>query len=826
MIHSNIPKRPTVLAAAAVRAAFCLALTLVITSTAQAQDRVLEEIVVTATKRTGTLQDTAIAISAFDSELQDQMNLGSPLDYETVVPSMTVRIFPNRISIRGVGRFSNSLGVHPGVATYYDGAYLAELAALYSQPLNIERVEILRGPQGTLFGRNTTGGAAVVTTKRPGDEFKAEVRGKYGNYEDVDAQVLVSGPINDTMRAKLYMSHNERDGWQDNRSGRDTGDNDTQYYEGQFDWDVTDRLNAWFKVGHIDSDYTPSQASLLSLYDNVNFSRDPLGFSPQFFQTLGGVQNDTDPFKVDANDPGKVKLDRHYQITWDFQYDFDAVTVNLLGNYNHYNWDQRRRDFDATSNPDFRSVETIAQHQTIWSQEIQFTSNSDGPLSWVAGLYYNNDQNWQPYIIEDMDRPYFETVVNGLFDALPGVVPDLYWPAVNNPQGLTDNPGQFYYAQEGEISTNSYAAYGEMNYAFNDNWAMTFGLRYSYDSYRADEGQVIYALSDIYVPPGLAFFVCTAPFPDGFGFDPALCLPQSGANFSKSQTTDSHDEDDDNVSGRVILEWTPTDDHLFWGTIATGYKAGGVRLGALQDIDVQEAERSGRANFEPEEVTMLEAGWKGSLSDTLQVEAVVFYYDYKDMQQLDPYLSEISGLILNDVINIDTEMWGIELTSRYVWGEHLSLFANYSYNSTEIAEDFLTLDNTFCRCVQNLEGNDLTSTPEHKASLHADWAWNTDIGAFSVGGTYSYVGSRQNDLYNTSAIEADSYTRLDAYLRWASPSDKLAVEIAGKNLNDEEYYNSLSGARSTYPFSVDPQLQIWGRAGQPRTYWLEVQYRL
>jgi iron complex outermembrane receptor protein len=157
------------------------------TSATFAQSLMLEEVVVTAQKREENLQDTALAITAFTSDKLDQLNISTASDYEALVPSLSFRNEPSRLSIRGVGRASNSLGLDPGVAVYRDGIYNAETGILgRATSLTTERVEILRGPQGTLFGRNATGGAVSITSKRPTDEFEHHVRAKVGSYNQID----------------------------------------------------------------------------------------------------------------------------------------------------------------------------------------------------------------------------------------------------------------------------------------------------------------------------------------------------------------------------------------------------------------------------------------------------------------------------------------------------------------------------------------------------------------------------------------------------------------------------------------------------------------
>jgi len=165
----------------------------------------LEEVIVVAQKRAENLQDTVIAITAVSGALMDELNISNSSDYEAVVPSLSVRNSPARLFIRGVGRITGSLGTDPGVAIYIDQAYTPSFTALNrANSLTTERVEVLRGPQGTLFGRNATGGALNITSLKPTEEFEHHVRGKAGNYGQQDWGASSSGPITDDLGYRVY----------------------------------------------------------------------------------------------------------------------------------------------------------------------------------------------------------------------------------------------------------------------------------------------------------------------------------------------------------------------------------------------------------------------------------------------------------------------------------------------------------------------------------------------------------------------------------------------------------------------------------------------
>ena len=235
-------------------AALPLALSIAVHAQEKESSLQLEEIIVTASRRETSLQDTPLAVTALSQGLIEELNVNTPFMYEAIVPSLTYQQSPNRLSIRGVGRFTNALGTSPGVAIYNDGIFTAEATSLSTQPINIDRAEVLRGPQGTLYGRNTTGGAVNIISRRPAAEFEADLRVKVGDEGLRQYAGVVSGPVTDNLRYKVHILDNERDGLQENTIGNDFRSADATYYEAQVEWDITDRLNLWVEYGRLDQD--------------------------------------------------------------------------------------------------------------------------------------------------------------------------------------------------------------------------------------------------------------------------------------------------------------------------------------------------------------------------------------------------------------------------------------------------------------------------------------------------------------------------------------------------------------------------------------------
>ena len=214
----------------------------------------IEELVVTAEKREQSLQDVPVAISAYSSETRDLLGINSVQDITNFTPGLAYDNGTDRITLRGVGRSTNVHAADGAVAIYSDGIYTSSSFEASKQPLFIDRVEVLRGPQGTLYGRNSIGGAINVLSKRPTHDFTAEVRATYGNYNYGVLAGTISGPITEGLRYRVNAQwEKQTDGWYQNTAvgGRDGGNIiDQTYFEAQLAADFGDHAEGWIKLSN------------------------------------------------------------------------------------------------------------------------------------------------------------------------------------------------------------------------------------------------------------------------------------------------------------------------------------------------------------------------------------------------------------------------------------------------------------------------------------------------------------------------------------------------------------------------------------------------
>ncbi len=306
-------------------------------ASASSSDEGIQEIVVTAQKRTESLQTVPVAISAYTSKMRDLVGIETIQDMTNYTPGLTYSTSLDRAYIRGVGRETNNLSTNPGVATYADNVYNSSVVAASGDSLFIDRVEIQRGPQGTLYGRNSIAGTINSISKRPTEDFYGEVRVNIGNYGTHNFEAAFSGPITDTLRWRFAGYRNATsvgyftDLYNGKTESSQLGEGNYFYWEGQLEWDITPDLQGWLKVGQLG--YNTAYrvpANVIGSYDYAPYPASSLAPGAAFGCVVpGGVQTAqatcTNPananvWNFSADTPNNAVLSRTYvvtpQLTW------------------------------------------------------------------------------------------------------------------------------------------------------------------------------------------------------------------------------------------------------------------------------------------------------------------------------------------------------------------------------------------------------------------------------------------------------------------------------------------------------------------------------
>ncbi|MCX2982510.1 TonB-dependent receptor [Halieaceae bacterium IMCC14734] len=756
----------------------------------------LEEVVVTAQKREATLSDTPIAITALTSEQLNALGIVNQQDIANFTPSMSYEENAgggegNRIYLRGIGRETSSAGTEPGVGVYDNGFYTNESGVLAGSVDRIDRIEILRGPQGTLYGRNTTGGAINVISKKPGDEFEHVVRGVVGDYSTTSLQLTSSGPITDKVGYLVHYSQLDQDSFYENLTGPDPRGIDTDYIEGQIDVDFTDNINWNLRYTSASFKNETLERAKLDGYRNEPDAPSRLGeivINPELFAVLDEGPGQSDPFKISSDFRGEVAIDDQQVFQSTLSIDFDGVTVRMLNGYQDYTWNSAK-DFDGLNSP-ASFVETIAQEEKNVQHELQFISNGDGDIDWVLGLFYLKNDNTQPYALTDAANPFL----------------------INNISGV-ENPDGIFYDQVGVLEATSMAIYSQVDWQVNERLSLSAGLRYSEDEKKASEEQQIFydsALDSCGGGGADEFLPALRAGGDPYGI-PAGCATRFG--FQVSDLSAEHEETWDAVNWRLNASYEIGDDGLLFATVSTGYKPGGFRLGAMQDDPTTPENESVVDN---EELTSYEIGYKGTIADKLSFSTAVFFYDYEDMQVELAILDANTGIATARLANAPkSEVYGFEFESTWLATEKLTLLANYSYLKSEYTEEFIVQDNKDGQ-LRDVQGNELNRTPNNKFTLAAYYVQPVGPGDVVLTANYSYIDDQYMTVFNDDIETVDSYQQVNARIAWKPDSAKYEVAVFGQNLTDELSYANAYGVSG----EADG-VRRSGRPINPRTYGLE-----
>ena len=755
--------------------------------------QMLQEIVVTAEKREASLQETSIAITAMGSDQLKDLHIISQQDVANFTPNMSYQESAgggegNRIYIRGIGRETASAGTDPGVGIYNNGFYTAESGVMSGSFDRIERIEVLRGPQGTMYGRNTTGGAINVIAKQPGEELEHIVRLRGGNYNMANVDLTSSGPISEKVGYLVHYSKLQQDSFFTNLSGQDPKGTDADYIEAQLEVDFTDHINWNMRCFSGGFDNETLERSKIDGYRNEPGAPSKLGvlvINPELFSPVAMASSD--PFEMSSDMVGFVGIDdqRNYHSTLTIE--LNDLRIKILNGYTDQTW-YGEKDFDGTASP-VSYVEKIGQAETNIQHEIQFISNTDGDISWVAGLFYYNGKNNQPYTLTDAGNPWLVSA--------------------------TGNPAGVFYDQLAILDATSMAAYGQIDWQANDKLALSFGLRYSKDKKEGSETQLqVYDSVVDYCggQPVLPYLQGYGPYLDLAVIDPAFTGCRFGMVVGGGAA--SHKAKWDATNWRLNATYQLDEDAMVYATASSAYKPGGFRLGALQDDAATVINESVVDN---EDLTAFEVGYKGNLSETFSFSSAAFYYDYSDLQVELGILNSSTGIVTAKLANASSAtIYGVEIESQWAATQKLTVLANMSYLNTEYTDDFYVSDNK-TGLVRNAKGNELNRSPNSKFSLAAYYHQPLPAGSLLVTGNYTRVAEQFVTVFNDDIETIESYSQLNARISWQPNSERYELSIYGSNLTNELSYAN--------DYSVSDKADGVRRSGRPispRNYGLEL----
>lgn len=630
-------------------------------ATAFAQDDIgvsLEEIVVTAQKRSENLQEVPAVVSAFSGDFVENAGWHAVDKLENAVPSV-VFDGPSRsrpwISIRGIGSSRFDLGSEQSVGVFVDDVYQTRASSVLSSLVDVERIEILRGPQGTLYGRNTIGGAINIISRKPTNETEGRVSAGFGNDGTYSVGGMLSGALaEDKVLARVSAAYSDYEGGMfDTNAGTDNGEEETA-------------LKATFVV-------IPNDAHTLTLNASYTRAESDLFFASAYF--VSGPIPFASPFTVAAQ-PGVIaeansdrrsaalnasetsgEFRENTSLSAKFEGGYDNVDLTWIASAT---WD----DTGAGGDFDGHSLDVLRQYADQSSfqhtQEVRLSSVPGGALTfgdkleWLLGAYYfhedgsRRDRYWGG---KDSVFSLLDTMLNG---AAPGSEP--------------------FTTYDVDLQTESFAFFGQGTWALTEKAGLTVGLRYTHDkkSFVYDASASAPNIPPVYAP----FTIEDAPV------------------FSS-------------VDPRITLDYQLTDDALVYATYTQGFKSGGVQYAVGDPVAAAQY-------FEPEHLSMVEVGLKSRLLDNrLQLNAAAYHYDFKDQQLLS--LAVINGTPTAVTQNAGrSKYFGFELDSIAAITPDFTLTANYAFTDAAF-DEFLS------PVMGDLSGNRVPRAPKHAFTLGANY---------------------------------------------------------------------------------------------------------
>lgn len=618
-------------------------------------DGFLEEVIVTATKREESVQDVPLAITALTGNFIHAVNLNDVKDLISFTPGISGNSqdsFIDAVSVRGIRTQDFGVGGDPSAAIFKNDLYEGRNGSAVTSLYDVERAEVLRGPQGFLFGRNSIGGAISVYTR------KAEIADKASGYADLDVgergHVVFEGaanvPVNDSFALRVAGYYSREDGFVDNFSGGDdliehdkkgirlsgTYENDKLTINASVEYEEREQSGSVYRAVESGDIWD----TFVGVFGNVD---------------VRGNKRDTDSDQsFGDNDDADI-------LTFGARIDYDLGWATVTSNTGYKDHDFfYTEDYDGTP----LNINNYQQDQEgdYFQQELRITSNNDGPLSWYAGVSYYKEKIDVTFALSGEENHFCNYYGNAYYPG-NGITDcaSLYAyygsPFTASSDGLLTEPGRV----RGEYS--GWATYIDLNYAINEQFDIGVGVRYSDDD---------------------KDFNINVPAPES----------QIGPLFAYGFTTDGDIKTSDSWSDtqiRVIGRYTPTEDHMFFASYTEGFKSGGFGSFALNDVngdrvsccttDVTQADGTRSRSFQPEKVDSYEIGYKGAiLNGSTDVSLSGFIYDYKDLQI--SFFDGNSGA--NTVENVgQVDGAGIEASIIARFNENWNLYLAGSWLDTE-----------------------------------------------------------------------------------------------------------------------------------------------
>ena len=734
---------------------------------AQDQNITIEEILVTAERRESNLQDVPIAMNAFSGNALEEFQVSDIGDLQSLVPNLSVHVGDanNAVAyIRGVGQVDSIAFFEPGVGIYLDDIYLGRAQGAFLSVIDVERIEVLRGPQGSLYGRNTVGGAIKYVSASPTQELSGNAILTMGDYGRVDAKATLSGPLSESLSGRLTVAKLGRDGYSDNAfNGEDDGDQNTSFIRGVLKAELSETVSAQLAVDYTKSDPNHSRTPAKET-DIAVLTVDPFTFGT----SVNVYEADTDPFQVNADFNNTEETETQgidLRVEWDIN---DTLTFKSITSYRELDYGTEI-DLDGTPQNAFGIFYFNDQEQT--TQEFQLSWDEDNYTA-LLGLYYFNEEG--------------TTFDGGVF---------------NN----------FLIASSGtsRFSADSYAMFGQIDYEFGDALTATLGFRYTdeeKDYQRLVEDFDLTALAGIFFNPDFSVSYTNPELLNPRSAD----LPVGAGLGTLRPEADPAPASFSNFSPKIGLKYQINDDAQMYGSISTGFKSGGFN-GRLADGQ--------QDPYDEETLTSFELGYKSQLmNDRVRFNTVVFYNDYEDLQ-VSSFEATAGGSALLPVFTNAGEatIKGLEIDVSVIISERLTLNANLGILDTEYKE-FITGDPVTNELIDISDQRSLVNSPDLDIYLGLIYEMPLEgFGTLTLLGDVSYRDKTYLEVNSSETLAQDGYSVVNAAIKLDSEDGNWQFMFGGKNLGDKRYRTHA------FDLSAFPGVEL-GYYNAPRTYSLSAKY--
>lgn len=813
---------------------------------------VLEEVIVTARKREESLQETPVAVTAFSGERLTQLGLHDISDLSKVVPNVDMysgngTTGVGNVFIRGVGARNTGVNFDSGVGIYVDGVYVSRPDGAVLDNVDIQSVQVLRGPQGTLFGKNTTGGAILYSTNKPNDEFEGHAEVRAGNYNQLDGKLTVNVPlIADTLMSRFSVYSTNRDGYVKSRSNGNPGMSDGEEYsdveryggQAQLRWVAADSLM-------FDLNYNYNKTDQAARGQNCEVVKGVPGagwqaglqnvsiIEPSTGQSIADWCQDNQDLgkdKIMANlEPNKYEAEVNtlaLTVDWELNDDVNFTSITAA----------RNTQGGATNELDALGIANLGRTSYGWngtesretdaySQEFQFTGTAfDDKLDYVVGVFGFHEKT---------DQGTVASPTGPFFNALG--IPDF----------------AFYINQTNTLLTknSSASAFSQVDWNFDEYWRLTMGLRYTWEErelerrFRVPDINTLATTGDAEsFPPPLDSFYLFPSGPESFNGDHLFvkALDPDDPGQTDPLADQKMKTDDSEVTPMMSIQRTFgemgfIDFGTAYFTIANGFLSGGIS-DTVNVLDRRIYE------YDPEKVWNYELGFKMDAWDNkLRLNTALFYTDYTDRQLTTIRINPDTGRIDGALINADSSsIAGLEVEAIVIPLQNLQITANVTFNDGQIDEydderilaaspgsavpegcqrisvGLSVVDN----CPIDRSDEDLPRLPDQVYFLAVQYNWETAMGTIIPMVSWSYRRNLDNCFDRASCLsgvyEVDQED-LSARLTWTSSEMSWRVTAYGKNLTDDRYI--IGGT---------PLVDVTETAGTvynlPRTYGVEAAY--